>query len=137
MTRPSFRLQLLVVLVGGALGAMARHTVDVTFSVGLFPWGTFGINVIGSAVLAGLPAVPAVQHRPLLPVLLGPGVLGGFTTLSAFSEQARQLTATGHATLAATYVVGSVAAALLAVIAVRRLTTPAERLAFEDEGGDE
>lgn len=137
MTRPAHWSQLLMVLLGGALGGAARHGVDVAWSVGLFPWGTFAVNVVGSAVLAALPAVPAVVRRPLLVVLLGPGVLGGFTTLSAFSEQARALADTGHAGLAGAYVVASVGAALAAVLVVRRVTTPAERAAFEAEGGDE
>jgi CrcB protein len=137
VSRPPFGLQLLVVLLGGALGGMARHAVDVSWTGGLFPWGTFTINVVGAALLASLPAIPGLQRHPLLPVLLGPGVLGGFTTLSAFSEQSRQLAGTGHAGIASTYVVGTFAAALLAVLVVRRTTTPAERVTFEDEGGDE
>ncbi|MGV3564851.1 MAG: fluoride efflux transporter FluC [Nocardioides sp.] len=110
------RRELLAVAVGGAAGALARWSLS-----GLapedqgFPWATLAINVAGCFALALLPALPAVRDRALLLVALGPGLLGGFTTLSAYAEEARALIADGHAGLAAAYVVGTLGACLLAV----------------------
>lgn len=137
VTRRALAASILVVALGGALGALARHAVDVTWPVHSFPWGTLGINVLGSALLALLPAVRFVQRHHTIPAFLGSGVLGGFTTLSAFSEQTRVLVHDGHQTLAASYVVASVGAGLVAALVVRQLSTPVERAAFESDEGDE
>ena len=89
-----------------------------------FPWATFTVNVVGCFLLALLPTLLAVRTRPLLLLALGPGLLGGFTTLSAYAEEARALTADGRAGLAAAYVVGTLAACLLAVTAARLRDQP-------------
>ncbi len=54
--------------VGGALGAAARWSVTAAFPVEAdhFPWSTFLINVVGSALLAALPLLAAVHQRPWL-----------------------------------------------------------------------
>ena len=72
----------------------------------------------------------------MLPPLLGTGVLGGFTTLSTYSEQARALAAQGRVGLAASYVVGTLAACLLAVAVADRFSTVIARSQFDDEEGD-
>ncbi len=136
MSAPPLRLALPAVMLGGALGAIARHGVDVLVPASELPWGTLAINVVGSALLALLPTLAAVRRRPVLAVGLGAGVLGGFTTMSAFADQTRDLLASGRATLAAAYVALSVAGSLLAVLAVDRLSTPASRHEVADEGGD-
>jgi CrcB protein len=127
-----------LVAVGGALGACARHGLSSAFtdSSGAFPWTTFGINVTGCFLLALLPALAFVRRRPLLPPLLGTGVLGGFTTMSAYSEQARALVTDGSAGLAAVYVLGTLAASLVAVAVADRFSSTAARAEFEDEEGD-
>ena len=61
-----------------------------------FPWTTFAINVTGSLALALLPAIGRVRPRPWLAAALGPGVLGGYTTLSTYAEQGRALLADGR-----------------------------------------
>jgi CrcB protein len=86
--------------------------------------------------LSILPALSAVRRNPLLPPLLGTGVLGGFTTLSTYSEQARQLAADGAVGVAAVYVVGTLAACLLAVAVADRFSDLAERSEFDEEEGD-
>lgn len=128
------------VAVGGALGACARYGLSLAFpdpadGAG-FPWTVFVINVVGCLLLAALPAVPAVRRRVLLPPLLGTGVLGGFTTLSTYAEQTRALLAAGNAGLAAAYVLGTLAACLLAVALADRLSTLASRTEFDLEEGD-
>lgn len=129
---------LALVALGGALGAAARFGLGEAFpdAGDSFPWTTFGINVAGSFVLAMLPALSAVRRNPLLPPLLGTGVLGGFTTLSTYSEQARQLAADGAVGVAAVYVVGTLAACLLAVAVADRFSDLAERSEFDEEEGD-
>lgn len=127
-----------VVAVGGAVGALMRYALTVSFpdpSDG-FPWTIFAVNVVGCFLLALLPAVAAVRRHPHLPPLLGTGVLGGFTTLSTYAEQSRALVADGHAGTAAAYVVGTLAAALLAVAAADRFSTLATRTEFDAEEGD-
>lgn len=128
---------LLAVAVGGALGALLRHGLGSAAPVAEgFPWTTFGINVAGSFLLALLPAVAAVRRNPLLPPLLGTGVLGGFTTLSAWSEETRSLVDSGSPGLAGLYAVGTLAACLVVVAVADRFSTAAARAEFEDEEGD-
>ena len=136
MTAPSpLRLPAVaVVAVGGAVGALLRHALTTAFPdvSGGFPWTVLAVNVVGCALLAALPASAVVRRHPLLSPLLGAGVLGGFTTLSAYGEQARALAAGGHDALAAAYVLGTLAACLVAVRTVRRLA-PAPRAPGQEE----
>lgn len=128
---------LLAVAVGGAAGALARHALNLAAPVGDgFPWTTFGINVSGCLLLALLPASTAVRRNPLLPPLLGTGVLGGFTTLSAWSDETRRLVEAGSPATAGLYVLGTLAACLTAVALADRFSTTAARAEFEDEEGD-
>ena len=89
-----------------------------------FPWTIVAVNVAGAALLALLPALAAVRRSQPLTVFLGPGVLGGFTTMSTASEQTRALLAGGHEVVAAASVVATLAAALAAVWLVSRLAPP-------------
>ena len=127
------------VAAGGALGALARWGLTEAFpsSTDAFPWSTFAINVTGAFALALLPAFAAVRRSRALAVGLGPGVLGGYTTLSTYSEQTRALLAHGEAVTAACYVLGTLAACLVAVAVADHWSTVQQRRAFEDEGGDE
>lgn len=128
---------LLAVAVGGATGAMLRQGITVGRPDGMgFPWTTFAINVVGSFLLGLLPASAWVRRNHLLPPLLGTGVLGGFTTLSAWSEHTRSLVEHGRIATAAGYAVGTVAACLVAVALADRFSTPASRAEFDSEEGD-
>ena len=134
---PAPRL-LAAVAVGGALGAVARWGLGEAIPDGSgFPWTTFGINVAGSFVLALLPAFAAVRRSRTLALGLGPGVLGGFTTLSTYAEQSRSLLADGRGLLAASYVLGTLAVCLAAVAVAHRLSSPVAQREFEDEEGNE
>ena len=127
---------LAAVAAGGAAGAVLRHLLGVWSPDGSgFPWTVFAINVVGSLVLALLPALAVVRRRETLAVALGPGVLGGFTTLSATSEQGRALLADGRPALAATYLLGTLAACLVAVAVASLWVGGAERARFAEEGG--
>jgi len=119
------RRELAAVAAGGAVGALARWSVGAAVpTVDGFPWSTFVVNVVGCFLLALLPTLLLVRARPLLLLALGPGVLGGFTTLSAYAEEARALAADGRTGLAAAYVLGTLGAGLLAVAAARLRDQP-------------
>lgn len=113
----------LLAAAGGALGALARWAITLAFptAAGAFPWATFAINVVGSALLAGLLLLPVVRRHDWLPVLLGTGVLGGFTTMSSASSQTVVLFEDGHLLTGLCYLLGTLGAAVLAVHAVRAL----------------
>lgn len=109
------------VALGGALGATLRFLFSGwalrTLGTG-FPWGTFGVNVIG-AFLMGLAAVVLMERAPgawarFAPLVMT-GVLGGFTTFSAFSLDALYLLERGRMGVAASYMLGSVAASVFAL----------------------
>ena len=74
-----------------------------------FPWTTFAINVSGCFALACLPAAATVRDRPAMAAALGPGLLGGYTTMSAYAEETRALLADDRVATAAAYAVGTVA----------------------------
>jgi CrcB protein len=129
---------LAVVAGGGAVGACLRWALEAAYGAGggSFPWTTFCINVVGSTLLALLPALPVVQRSPLLPPALGTGVLGGFTTMSTYSDETRSLLAGGHAALASAYSVGTLAACLAGVALASRLAGSPMRSRFDAEEGD-
>lgn len=129
---------LVAVALGGAAGATARWLVSSWFPTdgAAFPWTTFAINVSGSVLLALLPAMALVLRHPLLPPALGTGVLGGFTTLSAYSEETRSLLASGETVTATAYLLGTLAACLAGVALADRLSTPSARAELEAEDGD-
>jgi fluoride exporter len=124
---------------GGAVGAVARWSLTDLFPVtaGQFPWVIFGINVVGSGLLAALPLLAVARSRPWLGLLLGTGVLGGFTTMSASSAETFALLDHGATSLGLAYCVGTLCASLSAVLLVDRLTTEQQRQDFELTEGDE
>ncbi|MFB9312271.1 fluoride efflux transporter FluC [Nocardioides plantarum] len=106
------------VAAGGAVGAVLRWSTGELVPDGSgFAWTTFAINVTGSFLLALLPALAVVRRSPAWAAALGPGVLGGFTTLSAYSERTRALLADDRVAVAAGYAAGTLVACL-AVIAL-------------------
>jgi len=138
VTPPRLHVALLAASAGGMLGALARWALTDRFPVGHgFPTSVFWINVVGSALLATLPALAAVRRTPWLGVFLGTGVLGGFTTMSAASEQTVVLLERDQVGTALAYAGGTLAAALVAVWLVDRWTTPAQRALLERDEADE
>ncbi len=103
---------------GGGLGALARWGIAEALprDPGGWPWATLLVNVLGCLVLGVLigrvfDRYPASSSlRPLL----GTGVLGGFTTYSAFAVETVQLTDAGRPGVAAAYVLASVAGGVAA-----------------------
>ena len=98
------------VALGGAIGSVLRYLAVAAFGA---PWAVAAVNVVGSLVMGVL--FVALSTRAQLSPLLMTGVLGGFTTFSAFSLDAFKLWQSGEAVQAALYVGGSVILSLLAV----------------------
>ncbi|MDP1582934.1 MAG: fluoride efflux transporter CrcB [Bradyrhizobium sp.] len=121
----------LLVFVGGGIGASLRHTVNMVSARGLgtaFPWGTFIINISGSLVMglvAGYLAFKGGASQPWR-LFLMTGILGGYTTFSAFSLDAALLYERGEIAAALLYVLGSVLLSIAGLFAglalVRHLT---------------
>ncbi len=109
-----------LVALGGALGATARYLAsDVALRVmgPGWPWGTFGVNVVGSVLMGLLAGWLAfrVDGGMQWRLFLGTGLLGGFTTFSAFSLETALMVEKKAYAQAATYALGSVAVALAAL----------------------
>ncbi len=86
-------MQVLLVALGGAVGSVARYGVGVAAArvLGLgFPWGTLIVNVAGGLAMGVLAARVGPEHESLR-LALGVGLLGGFTTFSAFSLETVRL----------------------------------------------
>ena len=129
---------LLAAALGGAVGALLRYLLgELVPDESGFPWTTFGINVVGSFLLALLPAIAVVRRRREVAVALGPGLLGGFTTLSTYAEQGRGLLADGDPALAGTYLIGTLFACLAAVLLATHWVPAGVQDEFAAEGGDE
>jgi CrcB protein len=113
---------LLLVMLGGAIGAAFRYQVGRAALGAMgpgFPWGTLVVNLLGGllmGVLAGIVISDGPADRPLW-MFLGVGVLGGFTTFSAFSLDAFALLERGEFAIASAYVVASVAGSVMLLIA--------------------
>lgn len=108
--------------VAGFFGAIARHGVGTwasRSSAGLFPWGTFAVNVIGSFALGLLLALTfeRVNVSDTIRLALTVGFLGAFTTFSAFSLETMELFEQGETGLALANIAASVVAAVAAVSA--------------------
>lgn len=113
------------VALGGAIGASARYLTNVAVLRGIgpgFPWATMIVNVLGSFLMGVLVVWLAERGAMRLAPFLMTGILGGFTTFSAFSLDAVALWDRGEPMLAAAYVGGSVGLAVAALFAGMALT---------------
>lgn len=104
----------LVVGAGGALGGAARYALNVAMGGG--PLATFTENVLGSFLLGALMVVVMARPTRYARPFLGVGVLGGFTTFSAYVIDTHELISDGRTPLAMAYLFGSVAAGMLACV---------------------
>lgn len=114
-------MKILLVALGGAFGSVARYQLSglvmAQYAQWRFPLGTFVVNVLGClviGVLAGL-AVKEDFFSPELRVLLFTGVVGGFTTFSAFELETFYLIRRGEFLVAGSYFLLSIAVGLLAL----------------------
>lgn len=114
----------LLVFLGAGIGGAMRHAVNLgcaRMCGTAFPWGTLAVNVVGSAAMGLIVGWLAFRTeagwaQPLR-LFLTTGVLGGFTTFSAFSLDAVLLWERGATFAAAAYVGASVLASIMALLA--------------------
>jgi CrcB protein len=112
-------MRVALVIAGGGLGSALRYLISTLFASqfgGGFPWATLTINVAGSfliGILATLADEPG-SIGPSLRVFLVVGLLGGFTTFSAFSLESVRLIEDGQLGRALLYIGGSGSLAILA-----------------------
>ncbi len=121
----------LIVALGGAVGASLRHLTSLMtlrwFGPG-FPWGTLTVNILGSFLMGVFIELLArkFDSSQELRLLIATGIMGGFTTFSAFSLDVAVMWERGATLTAAGYVLASVALSILALFAglalVRGLT---------------
>ncbi len=102
----------LLLAAGGAIGTVLRFGLaDITygfFRSAIFPWGTLLVNLTGSLFIGVLAAINEQQAlNSSLRIFLFTGILGGFTTFSAFSLETLQLIRQSHMTYAVLYVLAS------------------------------
>ncbi len=113
-----------VVFVGGGIGAVLRHGVNLTafrlFGPGL-PLGTLSVNILGSFAMGAFWAYVVAHLDETLPnnlrLLIATGFLGGFTTFSAFSPDVVHLWERGAEGAAVGYGFGSLALSVAALVA--------------------
>lgn len=114
----------LLVFLGAGIGGSLRHAVNLgcaRLCGTAFPWGTLTVNVVGSFLMGALAAWLAFKagegwSQPLR-LFLTTGILGGFTTFSAFSLDAMLIWERGELGLAALYVGSSVLLSLAGLVA--------------------
>lgn len=124
-----------VIAAGGVTGSLARYALARAWPApaGGVPWATLGTNVAGCLLIGVLMVLITevwAAHRLIRP-FLGVGLLGGFTTFSAYAEQSRALLAAGRGATGLGYAAGTLAAALCAVqvgaVTTRWATRPRRR----------
>jgi CrcB protein len=114
-------MQIVAVALGGAIGSVGRHFVAGWFGrlLGIeFPWGTLAVNVIGGLVMGALVEAMALKWNlnPEMRAFLTVGLLGGFTTFSAFSLDVVLLAERGELAQAIAYALGSVVLSVGALV---------------------
>jgi fluoride exporter len=118
---------ILWVALGGAIGSAARYSVNVAcarFCGTAFPWGTLTVNIAGSFLMGVLISAMALKFNTSqeMRAFLTTGILGGFTTFSAFSMDFAVLAERGETVAALAYMTLTVAASLAAIFAGLWLT---------------
>lgn len=109
-------MTVLMVLLGGAIGAPLRYLADLFVQSrhdSAFPWGTFTVNVVGSLVL-GVTAATVVElgSPPWVLALVGTGICGALTTFSTFGYETVRLLEEGSVSAAAANGVASIVVGL-------------------------
>ncbi len=107
----------MLVGLGGAVGAMLRFAIVRLMPLAGWPLGTFTVNIVGGFAMGLLVGWLAARSSggEALRLLLGVGVLGGFTTFSAFSLDMMLMLERGDHGLALAYALGSVVLSVLAL----------------------
>ena len=106
--------------IGGAIGASGRYLVG-TAALRLFgsgyPWGTLIVNIVGALLMGILIELMALKYSGSqeLRIFLATGILGGFTTFSAFSLEVAMMIERGHWSEAGIYILASVTLTIAAL----------------------
>lgn len=106
----SVALQLVLVALGGAAGAAARHLVNLAFVRADYPWSTLIVNVLGSLLLGVLVywfALRGGHWQTSGRLLLATGFCGAFTTMSALALETRELAETSSTFSASLFALGT------------------------------
>lgn len=108
------------VAVGGAIGSVLRYlfNIEVTKALGSnFPWGIFFVNIVGCFVMGAVAESFALKFSAPQEIrsFMMTGILGGFTTFSAFALDTGNMIERHDTTMAALYVAGSVGGSLIAL----------------------
>lgn len=101
---------LLMVGIGGFAGSVLRYKIGILITSKTssgFPWGTFGVNLVG-AFLIGLLIASAVKSQEVMMLLLVTGFCGGFTTFSTFALENLRLLQSGEWMLFLSYIILSI-----------------------------
>ena len=109
-------LAIVAVAVGGAIGSVSRYLVSSWFVGSGFPWGTMFINVSGSLAI-GVVLQLALSRAGLSPyvrLFFATGILGGFTTFSAYAFEIYAMASAERQAQSLAYALGSVAAGVTA-----------------------
>ena len=111
---------LFLAILGGAIGSGARHLTNIGMGRLLgpnYPWSTLTVNVVGSFLMGFLAEMILRRFggSPEMRTFLLTGILGGFTTFSAFALDIYGLVGRGDTATAVGYVVASVAISVLAL----------------------
>ena len=109
----------LAIALGGALGSVLRYAVQTALrpASGGFPWGTLSVNLLGSFLIGLCAALAERQGGAWIRPWLMVGVLGGFTTFSAFSLENGDMLRHGQVLTTFVYILASVAAGLALALA--------------------
>jgi CrcB protein len=121
-------MTLAAVAVGGALGASARWAVGSIGGSGApdaFPWPTFTVNVVGCLLIGIITC--RLDRDTVRWHFVATGVLGGFTTMSAFAVEANRLADAGRGQLASGYVAATFIAGFLALLLGERIGASAQQ----------
>jgi len=117
---------LFLVMAGGAVGAGLRHLVGRAAATALgpgWPWGTLIVNLVGGLAMGVLAGIAArIANGDWWRLLLGVGVLGGFTTFSAFSLETVLMIERGAWAQVLVYVILSLCGSIAALAAGLGLT---------------
>jgi CrcB protein len=117
MNPPTFLASSLAVALGGGFGAWLRYVAGRLIPSGTFPFATLTINILGSFAMGLLAGWLARQGgNESMRLLLGVGVLGGFTTFSAFSLEVVTLAQRGALGMAAIYAAASLAGGIIGLV---------------------
>ena len=133
-----------VVAAGGVIGALCRSGIDsaMPYHADAWPWSTFIVNTVGSFLLGFVLVTLAVRvsdrHAPWARAFLITGILGGFTTFSAYANQVRVLESSGRLSAWLPYAIVSIVIAVVAVMGgallARALWRPGARAQLTSSG---